>query len=245
MLIKFALFTTLIAAVIAYASLSAKDWRTASRESAGLAPLPAQHPDAVVQIYAARAINWRGWFAVHTWIATKDRGSDRYVIYQVMGWQLYHSGQALMIRDDIPDRSWFGARPYVVETLTGETAESAIPKIRAAAQSYAYPDAYRLFPGPNSNSFVSHVIRSVPELRVELPPHAIGKDWIGRGDFFGPSETKTGWQFSLYGLLGLTIGRGEGIEINILGLSFGIDVLHPALKLPFVGRLGVRDGPTR
>ena len=31
----------------------------------------------------------------------------------------------------------------------------------------------------------------------------------------------------------------EGVEINVLGLSFGIDVMRPALKLPGIGRLGM------
>lgn len=49
------------------------DWRTASRDSAGIAPLPAETPEAVVQVYAARTFNWRGTFAVHTWVAVKEK----------------------------------------------------------------------------------------------------------------------------------------------------------------------------
>ena len=33
----------------------------------------------------------------------------------------------------------------------------------------------------------------------------------------------------------------EGIEVNLLGLVFGVDVLRPALKLPFFGRIGMKD----
>jgi len=35
------------------------------------------------------------------------------------------------------------------------------------------------------------------------------------------------------------MARDEGIELNLLGLSLGIDFSRPALKLPFIGRLGV------
>jgi len=161
----------------------------------------------------------------------------------VMGWQLRRTGESIMIKEDVPDRFWFGAKPGVVDTLTGAEAESAIPKIQAATKSYAYPNAYRAWPGPNSNSFISHIIRAVPELGVELPAHAIGKDWIGKGAFLARSESGTGFQFSIYGLLGLTLGIAEGIEVNILGLTFGLDVLRPALKLPLIGRLGMRDAP--
>ncbi len=50
------------------------DWRTASRESIGIAPDPATTPEAVVQVYAARAYGWRGAIGSHTWIAVKPEG---------------------------------------------------------------------------------------------------------------------------------------------------------------------------
>ena len=78
---------------------------------------------------------------------------------------------------------------------------------------------------------------------MELPPTAIGKDWIDDGDLVGWSEPGTGVQFSLFGILGATLGLAEGVEINVLGLSFGIDIMRPALKLPMVGRIGFSDGP--
>ena len=40
------------------------DWRTASRERVGLAPDPATTPAAVVQVYAARAWGWKGYFEI-------------------------------------------------------------------------------------------------------------------------------------------------------------------------------------
>jgi hypothetical protein len=36
------------------------DWRLASHDPTGLAPEPSQTPQAVVQVYAARAFAWRG-----------------------------------------------------------------------------------------------------------------------------------------------------------------------------------------
>jgi hypothetical protein len=51
----------------------------------------------------------------------------------------------------------------------------------------------------------------------------------------------TGYQFSMHGLLGVSVAREEGFELNLLGLNFGIDFARPALKLPFIGRLGVGE----
>jgi hypothetical protein len=49
----------------------------------------------------------------------------------------------------------------------------------------------------------------------------------------------TGLQLSALGLLGVMAAWDEGIEFNVLGLIFGLDLKRPALKLPAVGRLGV------
>lgn len=235
------LLTGLVIAMI----VTHRDWRTANRESAGLAPLPSEAPEAIVQVYVARTINWRGFLSVHSWVATKEKNAKYYVTYQVMGWNLYFSGNAVTVRQDIPDRYWYGSKPELIEEIRGKAAEKAIPKIMQYVKDYPYKTYYNVWPGPNSNSFVANIIRNTPELTVELPSNAIGKDWINRGDFFGPSESGSGYQFSLWGILGLTIGKAEGIEINLLGMAFGIDFLRPALKLPFIGRIGVKDTPLK
>jgi len=221
----------------------AQDWRTATRESAGLAPDPQKEKGAVVQVYAARTVSWRGYFAVHSWIATKEKNADQYTTYHVIGWRVNRGQEAVLIQHDIPDRHWFGAKPELIEDLRGEDAERAIPKIDNLARNYAYKNVYRAYPGPNSNTFISHIIRNVDELKVELPPNAIGKDWINQGDIVGWSESGTGVQLSLWGLFGVTVGLQEGLELNLLGLNFGVDFLRPALKLPMVGRVGLKDKP--
>lgn len=236
-----ALFAVVVAGLVAIASFTSTDWRTASRESANIAPRPEAEPEALVQVYAARAINWRGWFAVHTWISTKEKNAPTYTVYDVMGWQLRRMDTSVRIRTDEPDRHWYGAKPYLIGEIRGAAAQAAIPKIAAAAASYPYAGTYHVWPGPNSNTFISHIIRNVPEMGIELPSNAIGKDFLTNGKFYDVSETGTGYQVSFYGLLGATAGKADGIEVNILGLNFGADIARPALKLPFVGRVGVKD----
>jgi hypothetical protein len=48
-------------------------------------------------------------------------------------------------------------------------------------------------------------------------------------------------QATFLGLLGMNIGLQEGLEINVLGLDFGIDLNSPGLRLPFIGRIGFDD----
>ncbi len=88
---------------------------------------------------------------------------------------------------------------------------------------------------------MAYVGRQVPELKMDLPATAIGKDYPINGSIFDRSPSGTGYQLSLLGVLGLTMAREEGFELNLLGLSFGVDFLKPALRLPFIGRLGVSE----
>lgn len=218
-----------------------RDWRNADHSSVGLAPDPKEMPEAVVQIYAARTFNWRGAFAVHTWIATKEKNASEYTVYQVIGFNIWRGLSAVSIKNDIPDRRWYNAQPWVIDDLRGEEAEKAIPYIRKVAENYPYRKVYHAWPGPNSNTFIATIIRETPQLKVELPPLAIGKDWLKGNALWARSESGTGIQLSLFGLLGMTIGVNEGLEINILGLVFGVDFKNPALKLPMVGRIGMPD----
>ncbi len=220
-----------------------KGWWNADRSSIGITPKAVDEPRAIVQIYAARAYSWRGHFAVHSWISIKEQNAASYTTYQVMGFGVSRGIPVINTHNEAPDRRWFGSDPVLLLDLRGPNANALIPEIKKSVGNYPYPDFYRLWPGPNSNTFVSHVIRNTPGIYVELPPHAIGKDWIGTGDLVGFSESGTGLQFSVLGVLGITLGIAEGLEINILGMTFGIDFLRPALKLPFVGRLGFSDSP--
>lgn len=223
--------------------LWAQDWRTADRSPLGIAPKPHEEPRAVVQIYYARAFAWRGYFGVHPWVAVKKANASDFDVYEVVGFRRTLGVQVVRNTQRPPDSRWFGNDPVLLFDLRGSAAEEMIPKIEEAVRSYPYQTSYRLWPGPNSNTFVSYVIRNTPGITVELPSHAIGKDWIDDGDLFGRSESGTGIQFSILGAFGFTLGLAEGIEINILGMTFGIDFWMPAIKLPFVGRVGFADRP--
>lgn len=220
-----------------------RDYRTADRSSSGIAPLPENTPEAVVQVYAARALNWRGIFGVHTWIATKPENADRYTVHQVIGWRLRRNLPAVASIPGIPDRNWFGNLPEIIAELRGPKAAKAIAKIEEAVQTYPYPRRYGLWPGPNSNTFTAHVGRQVPDLKMELPVTAVGKDYPINSAIIDRAPSGTGYQLSLYGVFGVLAAWQEGLEVNLLGLTFGIDINRPALKLPVIGRIGFSQQP--
>ncbi len=226
-------------AVLAFGDLDMRThWRDASHASSGLAPRPDEFLEPIIQVYGARAYNWRGAFGIHTWIAAKRRGARHYAVYQVIGWNLYRGSSVVSVsKRQVPDFRWFNAQPELLAERRGADTEELIDQIESAVAAYPYSDRYKVWPGPNSNSFTAFIARRVPGLGLDLPPTAIGKDYLPDGDLLGPTPSGTGWQFSLFGLLGASLAREEGLELNLLGLSFGFDANDLALRLPGFGRV--------
>jgi hypothetical protein len=213
-----------------------RNWWEARWTSAGILPAPADDPEPRVYVFSARTAGWRSIFAVHTWIVVKPAHAEAYTRYDVTGF----GRRPIRVNGYVPDSYWIGHRPELVAAIGGDRAAAAIPKIEHAIADYAFAGegTYRLWPGPNSNTFVATVLRTVPELDVAMPPEAIGKDFRADGALLGLTESGTGVEMSLYGLVGLKVGWVEGIEMNLLTLVAGLDARRPALKVPAFGRIG-------
>ena len=212
-----------------------QNYKDANRSSIGIAPIPAKTSEAVVQIYAAKAFNWRGLFAVHTWIAIKPQDATHYTTYQVIGWNAYRNRPLVDVSTGAPDRRWFGSDPTIIKTLTGASAEDAIQKIKLAVKSYPYPETYRAWPGPNSNTFVAYVLSQVPELHAAMPANALGKDYVPFKHLFSKVPSQSGYQLSLYGALGVSVSTQEGLQINLLGLTSGVSWKPWGIIIPGIG----------
>lgn len=163
--------------IVTLSGCTSKDWRTASRESAGIAPSPNVAKEAVLQIYGASAWGWRGWFAIHTWIATKPANADAYTVYEVIGWRQRRGLPVVRIERDLPDRYWYGERPRLIKEFKGKDTDRLIIAVDKAAREYPWPETYKAFPGPNSNTFIAWIARKVPELELALPFSAIGSGY--------------------------------------------------------------------
>ena len=214
----------------------APSWRAADWSSAKLLPEAAGAPQAIVAVYAARVGRWRGIFAHHTWVVVKEAGAQQYTRYDKVGW-----GSPVRTNGWAPDGRWFGNAPHPVAVIEGAQAERLIPQIQRAVAAYPYRTfgAYNAWPGPNSNTFVAHILRSVPGLDAALPPTALGKDCQPLRELVGLTPSRTGIQISLGGYAGLVLGWVEGVEIDFLGLVAGFDIRRPAIKLPGWGRIGM------
>lgn len=215
-----------------------RSWRDADWSTAGLLKSPAEDREARVIFFTGTTGAWKGIFSVHSWVVFKRAGARSWTRYDVVGW-----GNPVRTNGWAADGRWYGNMPVPIADVSGAEAERIIPKIEAAVQDYRYAKSgdYRMWPGPNSNSFVAALLRAVPELGVTLPPNAVGRDFRD-GLYAGLTDSRTGLEINLSGYAGLKIGWVEGIEVNLLGLVAGLDLRHPGVKLPGFGRVGV-DAP--
>jgi Protein of unknown function (DUF3750) len=154
------------------------DWWELERGTSAQAPDPATTSEPVVQVYAARTVGLRGLIAVHTWIAIKPRDARAYTRYEVIGWGVDRGLPALRVNRSGPDKYWFGDRPEKLVDLRGEGVDAVVERVEAAVADYPYPSTYRMWPGPNSNTFTAWVGQRVPELNLKLPASAIGKNYL-------------------------------------------------------------------
>ncbi|AKI01089.1 Protein of unknown function (DUF3750) [Hoeflea sp. IMCC20628] len=239
---KLILFVVLCFVVPALASLGVRaagsqpgSWRSADWSSAGLFPDADIDKPAALYVMAARTGGLKGALAVHSWIVTKAE-NERYTRYDKVGW-----GSPIRTNAYPADGRWYSNVPEILIELHGEDATRLIPKIEAAVKAYPFAERgdYTIWPGPNSNSFVSHVLRNVPELGITLPPEAVGRDFRPFGDFVTLSPDWHNLELSLGGYAGLAVGTLYGVELRLGGLVFGFDIAKPGIKLPGFGRIGV------
>ena len=232
----------------------AQSWHDADLSSIGFLPAASGHPEARLLIMSARVSGLRGSFFTHNWIVLKHENAPSWRRYDVVGWSnrggtdssepggRWFDNSPVVNRWE-PDGRWFGNRPVVIADVSGVEAAALIPKIEAAIEGYeAKAGRYRFWPGPNSNTFVAAVLRAVPALTETLPPNAVGKDFRP-GPFLGLTDSHTGIEASLWGILGVKIGWVEGVEVNLLSLVAGLDLRRPGLKLPGIGRVGFIAAP--
>lgn len=210
-------------------------WWAARRDSAGLAPDARKNVGlAIVQVYAAPTWGWKGVVAVHPWIIYKRGGETSWNRYEVISWG---GGNKVRRNRNEPDGYWYGSAPRLLVEHRGKEAAAMIPQIEAAIASYPWPDTYHAWPGPNSNTFIAHIGREVPALKLDMPANAVGKDYRSLLNPIGLPPSGRGVQISVLGVAGVTVGAQEGVEINLLGLNLGVGFAPLRLRLPFIGGL--------
>jgi hypothetical protein len=211
-------------------------WSQARWTSAGILPAAEESEEAAVYIFSAMTGGLKGAVASHAWIVFKEKGAKTYTRYDKVGW-----GNPIRRNHRDPDAFWYSNMPQIVAEVRGARAELLIPKIEGAIAAYPYaePGGYQIWPGPNSNTFVAYVLRTVPEIGAVLPPHAVGRDYLPDGEFVHVDEDWRDLHVTLRGMLGFSAGLRSGFEVHFLGLVAGLDLARPGIKVPALGRIGI------
>lgn len=227
------LLPSLLSAAIWMTTEHPENWRAAKWSSSGLLPEATSDDEAAVYILSAKTGGLKGAFASHAWVVVKPKGAS-YTRYDKVGW-----GSPIRRNNYAPDAFWYSNAPVIVTQAHGERAEALIPKVERAIADYpfAMTGGYHIYPGPNSNTFVSHVLHAVPELDAVLPSDAVGRDYPSDGQLLSFGADGRDFHINYKGLIGLAAGARSGLEFQLLGLVAGIDLSAPGLKVPAFGTI--------
>ncbi len=180
---------------------------------------------------SARTGGNKGAFATHSWLVLKPENAAHYDRYEVVGW-----GRPVRHNAYDADGRWYSNNPKIEKLIEGDNAAKLIPEIKQAIANYRWQNHgdYTIWPGPNSNTFVASIIRTVDGFDAATPSTAIGRDYPDDGKWFRFDQTGT-LRLSAGGYAGLVVGMEEGLELNFMGLVVGFNPAKLEIKIPGFG----------
>ena len=133
---------------------------------------------AMVQLRYA-PLPFIGRFAWHYYFVVSDeRGRRRWEV-----WQTKNAGGVCISghvhRDLKAPEDGVGGGPSRLAMEWDGAAAQRISEVLNRVETYPHCGKYRMWPGPNSNSFAAWVLREAG-VDVELDPRGIGRGWLGR-----------------------------------------------------------------
>lgn len=206
-------------------------WHEADWSSAGILAKRPPLETAEIMLLSARTGGLKGAFATHSWIVMKEPGRAQYDRFDVVGW-----GRPVRKNAYDADGRWYSNKPQIDFRLTGDAAIPLIAKLKTAINSYKWREYgdYTLWPGPNSNTFVSTIVQQVPELKATTVSTGVGRDFPSDGRFFG-RRADGSYFVSANGYIGAILGGTAGLELNFLGLVAGVNPATSTIKVPAFG----------
>ncbi len=127
-------------------------------------------------------------FAVHSWIVTSKKGKiKRWDVWQEK--ELTKKSWGYLYLNVIPPEMGVNTYPTrrmprnkstLIDYVEGDLAKKMIAFIEKNAENYPFKSRYKLYPGPNSNTFPQWIINKFPETKWKLPWNAFGKNYISK-----------------------------------------------------------------
>lgn len=202
------------------------------------ATLPSELPEDVdyaVLCKSARLPGWMPWysqFAEHGWYDVYD--GETWTRVEILGRRSGVILREIEAAEAFSDVRFHDREVHVLACYTGEAAREMVPQLIERAPAFPHANGYAPWPGPNSNTFVEWLSHQVPGLWIEQYGTALGKDYPMNGWVTaGVTTTRTGLELETP-YAGVQAGLTEGIELHLIGLTLGVDLWPPQVKLPFL-----------
>ena len=166
------------------------------------------------------------------WIASKPANAPAFTVYEVTAFAFAAAAGAS--QSAAPRMAGGSAAPDLLADVRGPAW------IRSSSASSTPSRRLLAIPTASGGSQLQHV-HGIRLRRAGAPrgsPGACRRQGLPRHARVRALAERAGGQVNLFGVLGLVAGIEEGMELNLLGLTFGVDPNDVALELPFVGTFG-------
>ena len=179
---------------------------------------------------------WKGVMSVHSWIVIKGENDQSWRRYDVAGW-----GNPVRLNWWPPDRG--SASTAVVLDIKRRARAGADPRIEAAIKAYRYANAgdYRIWPGPNSNTFIAAVLCGA-EAQRHHAAEAVARDY--RPWPYAGSPTAAPASRQTYGACSASSSAGSKASSSTCSARRRARLRHPAVKVPATAGFGLDHSAT-
>ncbi len=170
-------------------------------------------------------------FATHTFLDYRENVDSAWHRIEILNPKSGIVHEKISVASAHTRKRW-GERVRILSQSDGKTNPNFASDIRAFAEGYD-DSVYKSYPGPNSNTFMEKMIREVDGVSAILDHNAIGKE---SGFYLGKTSGGTGVKVQTP-IVGVALGLKEGVEFSALGLSAGVSVYPPSVRIPFLPKL--------
>ncbi len=183
----------------------------------------------------------KDYFGVHTWIAVKRSGAPEFTVHEVIGYRLRRDGTTVVSRVRAARQPLVRRRARLAQRCSRPRRRctdrshrnSRYRTIHTTAPIASGPAPTRTPSPPSSFAMFRSCASTCRRLRSARIISASSR-W--RSLRAAPAVNST-----FFGLAGVAAGWEEGVELNLLGLTFGVDPVSLSIKLPLLGRIGPDD----
>jgi hypothetical protein len=194
------------------------------------------HPESTVVVKDVRipsGMPWFSRFASHSFVDYRETPSSSWRRLEIANKSSGIVHDEISASEGGATKRW--GNPIHLVSQSKADGVKVARQMEMIAKSYD-DSHYRPWPGPNSNTLTQRIMREVEGVSGTLEHNGVGKD---HGFYFGPTSNGTGLEVHAT-YLGLGMGLKEGVELNLMGLTAGVGIWPPSIKIPFLPQIPFR-----